>query len=80
MQIAIYVLIVIIIMYEKILRYKIYKLKIGNHIKKINGSLISVEKLASQNDIYRVYYSLNGNAKYENVLFDLFLKEVWEEA
>ncbi|HHV11463.1 MAG TPA: hypothetical protein GXX75_14425 [Clostridiales bacterium] len=70
--------IILLLMYEKIWRIKICKNKIDKHIRNENGYVVKIEKLSERDEIFSVYYSVNGQEKHSNVKFNFLFKDIWE--
>ena len=69
---------ILLLIYEKIWRPMVCKKKIYNHIENIGGQVGNIEKLTPRDEIYSVYYTVNGKSKHSNVKFNLFYKTTWK--
>lgn len=72
------VFIIILLLYEKLYRIMVCKKKIYSYINNLGGQVDSIEKLTSRDEIYSVYYTINGQSEHGNVKFNLFYKSEWK--
>lgn len=78
MKLILAVLIIIIsLAYEKLRRPMVCKRKINAYISNLGGEIYYIEDLTPRDEIYCVYYTLNGDKKQINVKFNIFYKETW---
>jgi septation ring formation regulator EzrA len=73
-----FIILVLLLIYEKAWRPMVCKKKIYSHIDKLGGQIDSIEKLTPRDEIYNVYYTVSGCSKHLNVKFDLFYKTKWK--
>lgn len=66
-----------LLVYEKLRRPIVCKKKIYAYINNIGGEVSNIEILTPRDEIYSVYYTLNGEIKHLNVKFNLFYKDTW---
>lgn len=71
-------ILIILLLYEKVWRPIVFKKKIYSHISNLGGQVNSIESLTPRDEIYSVYYTVNGQSKHSNVKFNLFYKTKWE--
>lgn len=71
------VIIIILLLYEKVWRSIICKKKIHRHINNLGGQISNIERLTQRDEIYNVYYTLNGKLNNSIVKFNLFYKAEW---
>ncbi|MCT4606221.1 MAG: hypothetical protein N4A64_08995 [Marinisporobacter sp.] len=69
---------ILLLIYEKVWRPIVCKKKIYRHIENIGGQVGNIEKLTSRDEIYSVYYTVNGQSKHSNVKFNLLYKTIWK--
>jgi len=71
-------ILILLLIYEKVWRPIVCKKKICSHIDSIGGQVNKIEKLTPRDEIYSVYYTVNGQSKHSNVKFNLFYKTTWK--
>lgn len=71
------IFVIILLFYEKIYRKKICKKKIIKYIEKLGGEVGEIKKLTSRQEIYMVYYTVDGQKQKSTVEFSLFYSETW---
>ncbi|WP_129596093.1 hypothetical protein [Anaerophilus nitritogenes] len=69
---------ILVLIYEKVWRPMVCKKKIYHHIENIGGQVGNIEKLTPRDEVYSVYYIVNGQSKHSNVKFNLFYKSTWK--
>ncbi|AOR25108.1 hypothetical protein [Clostridium taeniosporum] len=77
-SVGIVLFIIFLLLYEKVLRPIICKKKIYEHINNLSGQVDNIEKLTARDEIYNVYYTVNGQANHSIVKFNLFYKTKWK--
>ena len=65
------------LLYEKVWRRIKCKEKIIAHISELGGETINIEKVTSRNEIYVVYYIIDGTQKQSTVEFSFIYTESW---
>jgi hypothetical protein len=71
-------LFILLLIYEKVWRPVICKKKINYLINNFGGHIQSIKKITPRDEIYSVYYTVNGQAKHLNIKFNLFYKTTCE--
>lgn len=66
-----------ILVYEKVRRPVVCKKKIYIHINNLGGQIYNIEKLTPRDEVYSVYYTLNGQSKHLNVKFNILYQGTW---
>ncbi|WP_315078584.1 hypothetical protein [uncultured Clostridium sp.] len=69
--------IILLLLYEKVWRPIICKKKIYRHINDLGGQIDNIERLTQRDEIYNVYYTVNGQLNNSIVKFNLFYKAKW---
>ncbi|ACD22387.1 hypothetical protein FDE76_05465 [Clostridium botulinum] len=69
--------IILLLLYEKIWRPIICKKNIHMHINNLGGQVDNIERLTQRDEIYNVYYTVNGKLNNSIVKFNLFYKSKW---
>jgi hypothetical protein len=70
-------LVILVFIYEKIRRPSVCKRKIYNHFNNLGGEVNSVEKLTPRDEVYSVYYTMDGQSRHITVRFNLFYETTW---
>jgi hypothetical protein len=68
------------LVYEKVWRIKVCKRKIYRHVNQLNGKVNKIEKLTARDEIFSVYYTVEGLSRHSNVRFNFFYKDIWENS
>lgn len=71
-------IITLFFIYEIVLKTKICKKKIYSHINNRGGHVDSIEKLTVREQLYCVYYTLNGKSEKAIVQFDFLYESTWK--
>lgn len=67
-----------LMLYEFVLVPKVCKKKIYSHIYNLGGDVVNIEKLTTREQLYCVYYTLNGKTEKSIVRFDIFYESTWK--
>ncbi|NFH70897.1 hypothetical protein FDC35_11200 [Clostridium botulinum] len=70
-------IIILLLLYEKVWRPPICRKKICRHIENLGGQVDDIERLTQRDEIYNVYYTVNGEMNNSIVEFNLFYKAKW---
>jgi hypothetical protein len=66
------------LLYEIVLLPKVCKKKIYSHINNLGGKVVDIEKLTTREQLYYVYYTLNGKSEKAIVRFNIFHESTWK--
>jgi hypothetical protein len=66
------------LLYDMVLSPRICKKKIYSHINNLGGLVVNIEKLTTREQLYCVYYTLNGKSEKAIVIFDIFYESTWK--
>lgn len=77
MEIIVMLLILLLYLYRVLGRPVVCDKKITKHINDMGGEIKKIEQMHIGEDIYIVYYSINGEKHHCVVKFDLFYKAEW---
>jgi hypothetical protein len=67
-----------LLIYEIVFSPKICKKKIYDHINNIGGHVVNIEKLTTREQLYCVYYTLNGKSEKGIVRFNFLYESTWK--
>ncbi|WP_186429725.1 hypothetical protein [Clostridium sp. BSD9I1] len=70
-------ILIIVFVYEKVRRPIVCKRKIYSHINNIGGKINSIEKLTLRDEVYSVYYTVDGQSSHLTVKFNIFYESIW---
>lgn len=70
-------ILIIVFVYEKVRRPIVCKRKIYSHINNIGGKINSIEKLTPRDEVYSVYYTVDGQSRHLTVKFNIFYESIW---
>lgn len=68
----------ILLLYEKLWRPYVCRKKIYAYINEIGGEVDNIEKLTARDEIFSVYYTVNGESHEIVAKFNLFYKSEWK--
>lgn len=71
------IIIVPLLLYEIVFRPKVCKKKIHEYINNRGGYVDSIEKLTAREQLYCVYYTLDGKSEKAVVQFDFLYESTW---
>lgn len=77
-KIFLIVLLLLLLIYEKLIRPQICEKKIGEYLQSINGDLIMLEKVSIREEIYSVKYKVGNFPQTSVVKFNFFFKYKWD--
>jgi hypothetical protein len=66
------------LLYEIVLLPKVCKKEIYSHINNLGGKVVDIEKLTTREQLYYVYYTLNGKSEKAIVRFNIFHESTWK--
>jgi hypothetical protein len=76
--ILVILLVVGLLLYEIMWRPIACERKIKERIESMGGTVGTIEKLTPRDEIFNVYYKVNGESMHSVVKFDFFYEEEWK--
>lgn len=73
----IFILLIIILVYEKFRRPIICKRKIYEYIQSLNGQILDIKRLSIREEIYLIDYKIGEDSHRLTVKYNLFYKGIW---